>query len=102
MTQNKDYDSKNNQQGAPLSPDEARRALVLYLLYLSGWEEDSRRNPGEKIFRAWKGFLFEDLRHLQDNDLILQFPKSTVVTDKGLQLARGMQNHFNQMLNVQA
>jgi len=29
--------------------------LSLLLLFLSGWEEESRQFPGEKIFRAWKG-----------------------------------------------
>jgi hypothetical protein len=35
--------------------------LCLLLMFLMGWEEDSRQKPGEKIFRAWKGYLFEVL-----------------------------------------
>jgi hypothetical protein len=35
--------------------------LTLLLIYLTGWEEDKRNSPGEKVFRAWKGYKFEIL-----------------------------------------
>jgi len=44
--------------------------LCLLLMFLTGWEEDSRQKPGEKIFRAWKGFLFEILNPLKDKKLV--------------------------------
>lgn len=39
--------------------------LTLLLIYLTGWEEDRRNAPGEKEFRAWKGYKFEILDKLQ-------------------------------------
>ena len=74
--------------------EEKLRDLNLLLIYLSGWEEDSRKNPGEKIYRAWKGYLFEVLNTLQDEDLIVQFPKSIVLTDKGLARARRLKAKY--------
>lgn len=38
--------------------------LCLLLMFLTGWEEESRQKPGEKIFQAWKGHLFETLNKL--------------------------------------
>ena len=66
--------------------DEKLKALSLLLLFLTGWEEDSRKNPGEKIFRSWKGYLFEILNELEDEDLIIQFrnTKSVILTEDGL------------------
>jgi len=70
--------------------------LNLLLLYLSGWEEDSRRSPGEKVFRSWKGYLFEVLDALEEGELIEQFrnTKSVVITPKGLEKARGLKERF--------
>ena len=63
--------------------------LNLLLLYLSGWEEDSRNSPGEKVFRSWKGYLFEVLNEMEEEDLIKQFrnTKSVVLTEKGIEKA---------------
>ena len=67
--------------------------LCLLLMYLTGWEEDSRKNPGEKIFRAWKGYLFEVLNKLADDKLIVQFAnhKSVTLTEVGKQKAQQLQ-----------
>jgi len=48
---------------------------------------DSRQEPGEKIFRAWKGYLFETLNKLADEKLIIQFQntKSVTLTEAGKQ-----------------
>jgi hypothetical protein len=60
-------------------------ALSLLLLHLSGWEEESRQNPGEKVVRSWKGYLFEALNTLEEEKKILQFKntKSVVITPDG-------------------
>jgi hypothetical protein len=60
-------------------------ALGLLLLHLSGWEEESRQNPGEKIERSWKGYLFETLNDLEEEKKIMQFKntKSVVITPEG-------------------
>lgn len=64
--------------------------LCLLLMFLTGWEEDSRKNPGEKIYRAWKGFLFTTLNTLADEKLIIQFAnaKSVILTKAGKQKAQ--------------
>ena len=61
--------------------------LTLVLISLTGWEEDKRDAPGEKVFRAWKGYRFEHLAELQQRRLIRQVPggKSLVLTDEGKQ-----------------
>ena len=63
--------------------------LNLLLLYLTGWEEDSQREPGEKIFRSWKGYLFETLNELEEENLIRQFrnAKSVLLTKEGIEKA---------------
>jgi hypothetical protein len=59
--------------------------LCLLLMFLTGWEEESRQKPGEKIYRAWKGYLFEVLNRLADDKLIVQFAntKSVTLTEAG-------------------
>ena len=63
--------------------------LTLLLIYLSGWEEDKRNAPGEKVFRAWKGYKFEVLDELQSQGFLHQIPggKSLLLNEKGKQKA---------------
>lgn len=70
--------------------------LCLLLMYLTGWEEDSRQKPGEKVFRAWKGYLFEVLNRLADDKLIVQFAntKSVTLTEAGKQRARQLKEQL--------
>jgi hypothetical protein len=70
--------------------------LNLLLLYLTGWEEDSRNNPGEKVFRAWKGYLFEILNELEQDKLVRQFnnAKSLILTDAGKQAAEKLKKQY--------
>ena len=65
--------------------------LNLALLYLTGWEEDSTRKPGEKIFRSWKGYLFEILNELESRKLIHQIRngKSVIIIRRGDQKGQG-------------
>lgn len=76
--------------------DEKIKELNLLLLYLSGWEEDSRKNPGEKIFRAWNGFLFEVLNKLEEEDYIRQFrnAKSVILTPQGISKAEELKKEY--------
>jgi len=76
--------------------DEKIKELNLLLLYLSGWEEDSRKNPGEKIFRAWNGFLFEVLNKLEEEDFIRQFrnAKSVILTEQGISRAEELKKEY--------
>jgi len=102
-TNNKGNNGNNGQQGnGCVSEMEARRSLVLLCLYLSGWEEESKKNPGENIKKSWKGYRFEDLNELSAQKLIIQKApfKTALVTEEGQELARGLKNELYQMLNV--
>ena len=81
--------------------ENARKELTLLLLFLAGWEEDSRKNPGEKIFRAWKGYLFEDLNLLADEKMIVQYAntKSVTLTPEGIKKATEIKNKIKKALD---
>lgn len=72
------------------------KELNLLLLMLSGWEEESRNHPGEKVFRSWKGYLFEALNELEEDKLIQQFKntKSVIITPEGLRRARELEDRL--------
>ncbi len=76
--------------------EEKIKDLNLLLMFLTGWEEDSRKNPGEKVFRAWKGYLFETMNKLADDKLIIQFQntKSVMLTDAGKQKAEQLKKQY--------
>ncbi|HOW44379.1 MAG TPA: DUF6429 family protein [Candidatus Aminicenantes bacterium] len=76
--------------------DEKIKELNLLLMFLTGWEEESRKNPGERIFRAWKGYLFETLNKLADDKLIIQFAntKSVMFTEAGRQRAEQLKKQY--------
>jgi len=78
--------------------DEKIKELNLLLLYLAGWEEDSTKEPGKKVFRSWKGYLFEVLNELQDDDLIYQFKngKSVIILDDGIKKAEQLKQKYLQ------
>jgi hypothetical protein len=76
--------------------DEKLKELNLLLLYLSGWEEDSRRDPGKTIYRSWKGYLFEVLNDLEEKELIIQNrkSKSVVFTETGRHKAEEIKSKY--------
>jgi hypothetical protein len=76
--------------------NENLKELNLLVLYLSGWEEDSRKNPEQKIFRSWKGFLFEILNEFEEHELITQHrnSKSVVFTAAGRQKAEEIKRKY--------
>jgi hypothetical protein len=92
----------NGQGNKALSKREALKAMVMLCLYLSGWEEDSRKNPGEKIFRSWKGYLFDVLNELTNDGLIIQNSsyKTALVTKKGLELGQNLKARVYELLKV--
>ncbi len=71
--------------------------LSLLLLYLSGWEEESRNEPNKKVIRTWKGYLFDVLNDLREDGMIVQFmnQKSVILTDKGIEMAKQIKQKFN-------
>jgi hypothetical protein len=80
--------------------DQRIKDLHLLLMYLTGWEEDKKNEPGGKIFRAWKGYLFEILDDLEEQKLIRQFrtanSKSLILTEEGKQKAEGLKQRYLQ------
>jgi hypothetical protein len=69
---------------------------TLVLISLTGWEEDKRNAPGEKVFRAWKGYRFEHLAELQGQRSIYQIPggKSLLLTDEGKQKVERLKKKY--------
>ncbi len=76
--------------------EEKLRELNLLLLYMSGWEEDSRNNPGEKVFCTWNGYSFKTLRQLHDEKMIVQIKdkKLVIVTELGKQQAEKLKTQY--------
>ncbi len=72
------------------------KELNLLLLYLAGWEEDSTKEPGKKVYRSWKGYLFEVLNELQDDEMIYQFKngKSVILLDEGIKKAEKLKEKY--------
>ena len=59
--------------------NEQLKELNLLVLYLSGWEEDSRKNPGQMIYRSWKGYPFEILNEFEEKEFIELHPDGTSI-----------------------
>ncbi len=76
--------------------DDKIKELNLLLLYLAGWEEDSTKEPGKKVYRSWKGYLFEVLNELQDDEMIYQFKngKSVIILDEGIKKAEQLKQKY--------
>ena len=70
--------------------------LTLLLMFLTGWEEASVKEPEEKVFKTWKGFLAEILDELEGRKLIVQhrMSKSLLLTEKGKRLARELKEMY--------
>jgi hypothetical protein len=70
--------------------------LNLLLIYLTGWEEDKPSSPDEKIFRAWRGYLFEVLEELEKEKLLVQLrgAQSLILTEKGRLKAEELKSKY--------
>lgn len=66
----------------------------LLLMFLNSWEEESRTEPGGKIFRVWKNYPFEVLNELERENFIRQYPKSVIITKEGLNKALGLRHQY--------
>lgn len=62
--------------------------LTLLLLYLTSFEEN--KILGETTLRSWKGYPFDTLNKLSDNNLIFfsNRAKSVYLTENGIKLAQ--------------
>jgi len=76
--------------------DNRIQEITLLLLYLTGWEEDSRKNPGEKLFRSWKGYPFKVLNELAEGNFIIQNrnSKSVVFSPAGKSKAEELKKKY--------
>lgn len=76
--------------------EEQIKELTLLLLYLTSWKE---KDPyGDECMRAWKGYDFDILNKLQDENLIggsSYKAKSTYLTDSGVKKANELMDKYN-------
>jgi hypothetical protein len=71
------------------------KELTLLLLYLTSWEEDDF-SADDKIRRSWKGYPFEIIDELKDEDLIFgtKRAKSVYFKEKGIQRAKKLMEKY--------
>ncbi len=78
---------------------QAMKELTMALLYLSRWTKRDRFSDG-KDFYAWKGYDFEILNELDDEDYIRQGnhpsrSKSVYIKETGIQKAHELLEKYN-------
>jgi len=69
--------------------EERIKELSLLLLYLSGWEEEVKNQPGKKLYKSWTGYLFDVLNSLEEEGMIKQAYNSRAlqITPRGIKRA---------------
>ena len=72
--------------------------LTLALLYLSAWQEKSF---GEPVFQSWKGYDFDTLDALVEQDKLYgsKGSKSIYLTPEGIENARALVDEFLKQRN---
>ena len=78
--------------------EEAMRELAMMLMYLSRFTEGEKFTEA-KDFYAWKGYDFDILNELDNDDYIRQGKhpsrsKSVYITDTGIEKARELLNKY--------
>ena len=78
--------------------NEAMKELTVMLMYLSRFSERDRFSD-DKYYYAWKGYDFDILNSLDDDDIIRQGnhpsrSKSVYITDSGIALAKKLLNKY--------
>jgi hypothetical protein len=78
--------------------EEKIKDLNLLLMFLTSWEEDSRKNQGEKVRCTWKGYDFKTMNQFADEKLIIQFKDKNLVimTELGKQKAEQLKKQYMQ------
>lgn len=79
--------------------EEAMQELTMMLMYLSRFT-DGEKFAEAKDFYAWKGYNFDILNELDNNDYIRQGKhpsrsKSVYITDTGIEKARELLNTYS-------
>ena len=76
--------------------EEQIKELTLLLLYLTSWTE---KDPfGEEYMRTWKGYDFDILNSLEEEELIgrnSHRAKSTCLTETGVNKAKELMKKYN-------
>ena len=70
--------------------------LCLLLIYLTGWQEESKDDPGEMVYRSWKGYPFKILNELQQDNMIIQTPNKqpVVLKSEGIHRAKSLKQAY--------
>lgn len=81
-----------------IKADEAQRELTMILMYLSRFTEQDRFSKSNDFY-AWKGYDFDVLNRLDDEDYIRQGShpsrtKSVYLTESGIELARDLMQKY--------
>jgi hypothetical protein len=73
--------------------DKEIKELTLLLLYLTSWKEN---DIPEHLRRSWKGYPFEALKELSDQDLLRggTRSKSVYLTAEGIQEAKKLMEKY--------
>jgi hypothetical protein len=73
--------------------NEKIKELTLMLIHLTSWEENEF---GMKYRRSWKGYDFDILDELTEEDLIRggQRSKSVMITDEGVKKAKELLKQY--------
>jgi hypothetical protein len=73
--------------------EEKIKELTLLLLYLTSWEEKA---GNDTINRSWKGYPFEILDKLNEQDYIYgsKTSKSVYLSDEGMNLAKELEKKY--------
>lgn len=81
-----------------IKPRQAVNELTLLLMYLTRFKELGRASLDPDQELAWKGYSFEIINKLADEDLIWQgsrHAKYVMLTDKGMLQARELLDRYN-------
>ena len=70
--------------------------LILWMLYENSWEE---KILGETVVSAWKGYPFEALNELEDEEMLYQTrrSKSVRLSEAGIEKARMIQKLLEEL-----
>ncbi|MFT8311044.1 MAG: DUF6429 family protein [Sporolactobacillus sp.] len=76
-----------------VSENHLEKDLTLMLLYLTSWEE---KEYGETYRRSWKGYDFDLLNELGDEELISgsNRAKSVYLSEKGTEVAKRLLKNY--------
>ena len=71
--------------------------LTLLLIYLTSWEEVSRKEPVGVVQRAWRTYSFEVLSELEIENLIRQHTNSIIITREGIKKSEGLKRNYDKI-----